>query len=331
MKGHSLHGYGEPADVLSVTDQPVPEPGAGEVRVKSRISPVNRAPALRARSLLRGHGATSPSGAVFESVSTIDKLGPGCRGARRRPARVPHTTPTAGATGHEYAAVRAMVAWPVPDDLPDEQIACMINPATAILMVRHVLACRVGSGCCSPPRLGTGSAWIIRLSQHDRIRLVRRREAVRGPEGAWRRRGDRVRRRPINEQVRKIVGRGRGLRDLIRSLAGPAAIEDSQQCALRLADQQRPSPSRRPAVHAMRPAHAGAVCGWVARCYGWVRPLLPARPPRRLNQIDCAADPPIWRWHQDYEVRLERQFTPRSRQGGIRSATGGEVGGRARP
>jgi NADPH:quinone reductase-like Zn-dependent oxidoreductase len=29
----------------------------------------------------------------------------------------------------------------VPDDIPDEQVASlMINPATAILMVRHVLA-----------------------------------------------------------------------------------------------------------------------------------------------------------------------------------------------
>ena len=84
-------------------------------------------------------------------MSTIDKLGPGVEGlavGQRVFAHNPN-----GGNWSQYAAVPAMVAWPVPDDLPDEQIASlMINPATAILMVRTCWPCRVGSGCCSPPR-----------------------------------------------------------------------------------------------------------------------------------------------------------------------------------
>ena len=37
----SLRALREPTDVLVVTEQPVPEPGPGEVRLKIKLSPVS--------------------------------------------------------------------------------------------------------------------------------------------------------------------------------------------------------------------------------------------------------------------------------------------------
>ena len=51
-----------------------------------------------------------------------------------------------------YAVVPAERLLPVPDDLADEQVASfLINPASAILMLRHVLAIPQGE-CMEPKR-----------------------------------------------------------------------------------------------------------------------------------------------------------------------------------
>ena len=39
MKAIRFHRYGEPADILTVTDKPVPQPGARQVRLKSGSPP----------------------------------------------------------------------------------------------------------------------------------------------------------------------------------------------------------------------------------------------------------------------------------------------------
>jgi NADPH:quinone reductase len=226
MKAIRFDRYGEPADVLTVTDQPVPEPGAGEVRVKIRFSPVNPSDLLYVRGHYSGVTEHFPSGAGFESVSTIDKLGPGVEGlavGQRVFAHNPN-----GGNWSQYAAVPAMVAWPVPDDLPDEQIASlMINPATAILMVRHVLAVPRGQWLLQSAAGSELGRMIIRLARHDRIRtinVVRRREAVQELKDLGADEvivsGD----GPINEQVRKIVG-PRGVDFAIDPVAGRTGSE----------------------------------------------------------------------------------------------------------
>jgi NADPH:quinone reductase-like Zn-dependent oxidoreductase len=226
MKAVRFDRYGEPADVLTVTDQPVPAPGAGEVRVKIRFSPVNPSDLLYVRGHYSGVAEHFPSGAGFESVSTVDKLGPGVEGLSVGQRVFAHNSN--GGNWSQYAVMPAMVVWPVPDDLPDEQIASfMINPATAILMVRHVLAVPPGQWLLQSAAGSELGRMIIRLARHDRVRtinVVRRRDAVQELKDLGADEvivaGD----GPIDEQVRKVVG-PRGVDFAIDPVAGRTGSE----------------------------------------------------------------------------------------------------------
>ena len=221
MKAVRFGRYGEPTDVLTVAEQPVPEPGPGEVRLQIKLSPVNPSDLLYVRGHYSGVAEHFPSGAGFESASTIDALGSGVEGLSLGQRVFAHNG--AGGNWAEYAVVSAQTAWPVPDDLPDAQVASlMINPATAILMVRHVLAVPRGEWLLQSAAGSELGRMIIRLARHDGIRtinVVRRREAVQELEDLG---ADEVivsSDGPIDEQVRRIVG-ARGVDFALDPVAG---------------------------------------------------------------------------------------------------------------
>ena len=133
-----------------------------------------------------------------------------------------------GGNWSQYAVVPAEKAWPVPDDIPDEQIASfMINPATAILMVRHVLAVPRGEWLLQSAANSELGRMIIRLAKHDGIRtinVVRRREAAQELKDLGADEvivsGD----GPIDEQVHNIVG-PQGVGFAIDPVAGQTGTE----------------------------------------------------------------------------------------------------------
>ena len=208
MKAITFNRYGEPAEVLTVTDRPVPEPGPGQVRVKVRLSPVNPSDLLYVRGHYSGVAEHFPSGAGFESVSVIDKLGPGVE--HLSVGQLVYAHNAQAGNWAPYAVVSAEMAWPAPGDIPEEQIASfMINPASAILMVRHVLAVPRGQWLLQSAAGSELGRMIIRLARHDGVRTI---NVVRRPEAAQELldlgadqvivSGD----GPIDEQVRRIVG-----------------------------------------------------------------------------------------------------------------------------
>ena len=226
MRTIHFNRHGEPADVLNVIDQPVPEPGPGEVRVEIRFSPINPSDLLYVRGHYSGVTPHFPAGAGFEGVAVIDALGPEVEGlhvGQRVFARN-----SAGGNWSQYAVVSAEKAWPVPDDIPDEQIASlMINPATAILMVRHVLAVPPGEWLLQSAAGSELGRMIIRLAKHDGIRtinVVRRREAAQELKDLGADEvivsGD----GHIDEQVRSIVG-PHGVGFAIDPVAGQTGTE----------------------------------------------------------------------------------------------------------
>ena len=100
-----------------------------------------------------------------------------------------------GGNWSQYAVVPAQTAWPVPNDIPDAQVASlMINPATAILMVRHVLAVPRGEWLLQSAAGSELGRMIIRLAKHDGIRTINvsASRGRAGARGARRGRGDRV-------------------------------------------------------------------------------------------------------------------------------------------
>ena len=226
MKAIRFDHYGQPADVLAVTEQSVPQPGAGQVRVKIQLSPVNPSDLLYVRGHYSGVVPHFPSGAGFEGVGVIDAVGPeveGLSAGRRVFARN-----SEGGNWSQYAVVEAEKAWPVPDEFADEQMASlMINPATAILMVRHVLAVPRGEWLLQSAAGSELGRMIIRLAKYDGVRtinVVRRREAVQELKDLG---ADEVivsSEGPIDEQVRNIVG-PQGVDFAIDPVAGQTGTE----------------------------------------------------------------------------------------------------------
>src|SRR5262249_44943882 len=149
----------------------------------------------------------SPVG--FEGVGIVDALGP----LVQHPAPGQRVAVLNGATGGnwaDYAVVPARDLLPVPDDLSDQQVASFfINPASAILMLRRVLAVPRGEWLLQSAAGSELGRMIIRLARHDGIRtinVVRRRESAAELEQLG---ADAVivsADGPIDRQVRDLVG-----------------------------------------------------------------------------------------------------------------------------
>jgi len=201
---------GDPAEVLEVDEQPLPEPGPREARVRILASPINPSDLLYVRGVYSGVQPHFPAPVGFEGVGVVDALGPDVKepGVGQRVVVVNGQ----GGNWADYAVVPAADLLPAPDDLPDEQAASfVINPASAILMVRRVLGVPRGDWLLQSAAGGELGRMIIRLAKHDGIRtinVVRRREAAAELERLG---ADAIvvsTEGPIDEQVRRIVPQG---------------------------------------------------------------------------------------------------------------------------
>jgi NADPH:quinone reductase len=208
MKSVLLSKHGDPADVLSVAEWPVPEPGAGEVRVRIIATPVNPSDLLYVRGEYSGVDARFPAPVGFEGAGRVDALGAGVQGFTEGQRVV--VLNSQGGNWAEYVVLPASQLLPAPDDLSDDQVASfMINPASAVMMVRHVLAVPPGEWLLQSAAGSEIGRMIIRLAQNDGIHTV---NVVRRPEAAAELEGlgaDAViisGEQPIDEQVRRIVG-----------------------------------------------------------------------------------------------------------------------------
>jgi NADPH2:quinone reductase len=208
MKAVRFRQHGEPAKVLAVEERPLPEPGKGEVRVRILATPVNPSDLLFVRGHYAGVQAQFPSPVGFEGVGIVDALGPQVQSPV--PGQRVVVLNSNGGNWAEYAVVPGSDLLPVPDDIPDEQAASfVVNPASAIVMLRHVLAVPRGEWLLQSAAGSELGRMIIRLAKHDGIRtinVVRRREAVAELERLG---ADAVIvsiAGPIDEQVRRIVG-----------------------------------------------------------------------------------------------------------------------------
>ncbi|MDT5065125.1 MAG: hypothetical protein QOK02_1280 [Mycobacterium sp.] len=226
MKAIQFAQHGEPKDVLESTDKPLPEPGEDEVRVRMLLSPINPSDLLYVRGHYSGVTPAFPATVGFEGVGVVDALG--TRVKKLTIGERVFTRNSAGGNWAEYAVIPASRAYRVPEGLPDEQVASfLINPATAILMVRHVLAVPRGEWLLQSAAGSELGRMIIRLAKRDGIRtlnVVRNKE--RAPElhalGADAVIGSTD--GTIDEQVRETVG-AQGVRYAIDPVAGQTGTE----------------------------------------------------------------------------------------------------------
>ncbi|OUC58793.1 NADPH:quinone reductase, partial [Acinetobacter seifertii] len=72
-----IHGnFGEPVDVLEQADMPKPEPKAGEVRIKTIMSPIHNHDVWTVRGSY-GYKPILPAIGGSEAVGVVDALGEG--------------------------------------------------------------------------------------------------------------------------------------------------------------------------------------------------------------------------------------------------------------
>ncbi|MFK0114171.1 zinc-dependent alcohol dehydrogenase family protein [Streptomyces sp. NPDC091217] len=159
---------------------PVPEPGEGEAKVRIVETPVNPSDLLYVRGQYAGVQEPFPAPMGFEGVGIVEAIGPGVKDLTigQRVSVVNGR----GGNWAEYAVVPAGELFHVPDDISDDQVASfVINPASAIVMVRHVLAVPKGAWLMQSAAGSELGRMVIRLAKRDGIRtvnIVRRREAA---------------------------------------------------------------------------------------------------------------------------------------------------------
>jgi NADPH:quinone reductase-like Zn-dependent oxidoreductase len=180
MQSIVFEQFGDPREVLRVRDVPMAaDPASGEVRVRMRMSPINPSDLMTVRGSY-GRLPSLPATPGFEGVGVVEASGGGLLAKLRgiRPGRRVAVLNGNGGNWAEYVTLSARHVVPVPDDLPDEQVAAFfVNPATAIVMTHRVLQVTRGSWLL---QTGAGSAlgrMVIRLGKHlgfHTINVVRR-------------------------------------------------------------------------------------------------------------------------------------------------------------
>ena len=227
MRAIQFERYGEPAQVLTLREVPVPDPGDEEVRVRILASPINPSDLLFVRGLYAGVQPSFPSPAGFEGVGFVDALGSHVHSLVQG-QRVVVLNGEKGGNWAEYAVVPKSRLLLVPDDLSNEQAASFfINPASAIAMVRHILAVPKGEWLLQSAAGSELGRMIIKLARHDGIRtinVVRRRASVAELEQGGADAVIAAEDGSIDEQVRRLVG-PQGVKYAIDPVAGDTGTQ----------------------------------------------------------------------------------------------------------
>lgn len=126
MRAWQTHEYGEPLDVLTLDDVPIPEPGPGEVRVKTQAIPLNLNDLERitgGNMMVRPDLPYSPG---MEVMGIVDACGDGTQD--RLGERVVATTKGAHGGYAEYAICPAISMFAMPDSIPLPDAAALYFP-----------------------------------------------------------------------------------------------------------------------------------------------------------------------------------------------------------
>ncbi|MFC5720733.1 NADP-dependent oxidoreductase [Streptomyces gamaensis] len=115
--------YGD-ADVLRLTEVPMPEPGPGQVRVEVRATTVNPFDwKLRSGLIARGEPLAGPAGTGTELAGTVDALGPGVEEAWLGRAVFGRSANRSAAAEYDLALVDELL--PKPESLSYAEAAAL--------------------------------------------------------------------------------------------------------------------------------------------------------------------------------------------------------------
>ncbi|HWJ73415.1 MAG TPA: zinc-binding dehydrogenase [Kaistia sp.] len=133
--------FGDPAEVLKAGDLPMPEPGAGEIRVRLVLSPIHNHDLWTIRGDY-GYKPALPAVGGTEALGVVDALGAGVDG----PA-IGTRVVIAGVNGvwSDYFLAPAARAIPLPDAIDDATACQLIAMPLSTLMLLEDLALEPGA------------------------------------------------------------------------------------------------------------------------------------------------------------------------------------------
>lgn len=135
MRSATYAAFGEPSDVLTLGDSPVPQPGAGQVRIRTILSPIHNHDLWTIRGQY-GYKPQLPAIGGTEAVGIVDALGEGVQGIA--PGQRVAVASVQG-TWAEYFLAPAQGLVPVPDVITDEVAAQLIAmPFSAISLLEFL-------------------------------------------------------------------------------------------------------------------------------------------------------------------------------------------------
>lgn len=171
MRAVVFESFGEPVEVLRTQEVPEPEPRPGQVRVRMLASPINPSDLMTVRGVY-GQLPRLPATPGYEGVGIVEASGGGLYGKVLAGKRVAVLN-RAGGNWAEKTVVPANQCVPLPADLPVEQAAMFfVNPVTAYVMTRKVLAVPRGEWLLQSAAGSSLGKMVIRLARHEGFRTI---------------------------------------------------------------------------------------------------------------------------------------------------------------
>lgn len=177
MRALVHHTFADPGQVLAVEEVPLPEPGPGQVRVRTLLAPIHNHDLMTVAGLY-GYRPDLPARAGTEAVGVVDALGEDVTGLEvgQRVA-----TGAAFGTWAEYFTAPARGVVPVPDDMPDEVAAQVCSMPFSALTLLDSLGLEPGDWMVQNTANGAVGRYVAQLATARGIHvlgLVRRSQAV---------------------------------------------------------------------------------------------------------------------------------------------------------
>jgi NADPH:quinone reductase-like Zn-dependent oxidoreductase len=176
MRAVVHHEFAEPADVLGVEERAVPTPGAGQVLVRTVLSPIHNHDLWTVRGTY-GFTPELPAGSGTEALGVVEALGPGVTGLQvgQRVA--------GGAFGvwAEYYTANAAGLVPVPDAMTDESAAQLVSMPFSAISLLDSLGLQEGDRLIQNAANGAVGRMVAQLAPSrgiDVVGLVRRAAGV---------------------------------------------------------------------------------------------------------------------------------------------------------
>ncbi|WIB79302.1 zinc-binding dehydrogenase [Curtobacterium sp. MCPF17_002] len=159
--------FGEPADVLTVAERPVPQPGAGQVLVRTVLSPIHNHDLWTVRGTY-GFKPELPAQSGTEALGVVEALGDGVTHLQvgQRVAGG-----TFGVWAEHYVADAAGLI-PVPDAMSDEAAAQLVSMPFSAISLLHSLDLHEGDWMIQNAANGAVGRMVAQLAAARGINVV---------------------------------------------------------------------------------------------------------------------------------------------------------------